>query len=311
MLAKAKATSSMPQASPSYSSKHVIVLELHGDGVVDLPLSERSIGPVSLLGTPLVVGRRHQIDLHRRAIEKDCRQFLSRDHYQVSWESGIFKLEALTTNPLWLDRDGEGAVELVRGEPVVMSPGDRIAVGTGSDAAQATVEEALRRLCWYFRLATDDEGVTATPAPAPVGCGRSPSPECADSSAAGFSRSGRNTPPSPGGMGPRVSNVNPWSRSSGNNWEPMLPPAEEAVLRSQAFRDERPERPSEFFAPSPQFLSADRKESSSAVPNFGGALRAPVLLEVDEDDYKKPSGGGGVLEFTERPDEFLKSGFQY
>merc|ERR1712019_73983 len=128
-----------------------IILELHGEGVLDVPLSERRIGPVSLAKEPLVVGRKRQEELHRRAVTKECLQFLSRDHFQISSSGNVLKLHALTSNPIWRDRDGVEPIELERGDVVTLALGDRILLGSGFDLSCATADEARRTLYWHLR----------------------------------------------------------------------------------------------------------------------------------------------------------------
>mmetsp|Transcript_8894 Transcript_8894/g.20913 ORF Transcript_8894/g.20913 Transcript_8894/m.20913 type:complete len:1062 (-) Transcript_8894:329-3514(-) len=130
-----------------------IMLELSGEGVLDVPVSRRTIGPVSLGERPLLVGRRHQPELHQCSVSEECLEFLSRDHFCVAYEGGEFWLLALTSNRIWRDRDGETPVQLARDDLVTLLPGDRIALGTGSDISSA--ELARRRLCWHFRRVDD------------------------------------------------------------------------------------------------------------------------------------------------------------
>jgi len=130
-----------------------IVLELSGEGVLDVPVSRRTIGPVSLGERPLLVGRRHQPELHQCSVSEECLEFLSRDHFCVAYEGGEFWLLALTSNRIWRDRDGEPPVQLARDDLVTLLPGDRIALGTGRDVSSA--ELARRRLCWQFHRVAD------------------------------------------------------------------------------------------------------------------------------------------------------------
>ncbi|CAE8601832.1 unnamed protein product [Polarella glacialis] len=162
------------------NSGTMVVLELSGNGVLDVPAQDRRIGPVSLANKPLFVGRKHQPDLHRHAVSQEYLQFVSRDHFRISWESGEFKLLAMTSNPIWRDRDGGPPIELGRGDVVTLLRGDRIALGSGSDSSLP--EDALRSLCWKFsweRIGGQEE---------------------VDAQACSWGR----TPPSPGGRGPRV-----------------------------------------------------------------------------------------------------------
>jgi hypothetical protein len=139
-----------------------IVLELSGEGVLDVPPSQRCIGPVSLGERPLLVGRRHQPELHQRAISKECLEFLSRDHFCVAYEGGEFWLLALTTNRIWRDRDGECPVLLARDDLVTLFPGDRILLGPGSEVAPA--DTVCRSLVWHFKR-VDGEARSPTAPP--------------------------------------------------------------------------------------------------------------------------------------------------
>ncbi|CAK0870073.1 unnamed protein product, partial [Prorocentrum cordatum] len=138
-----------------------VVLELCGEGVADVPLRQRSVGPTPLGDRPLLVGRRHQPELHERAVTKECIEFLSRDHFCVAFEGGEFWLLALTSNRMWRDRDGEEPVQLARDDLVTLLPGDRIVLGTGGDVLSAAA--ARRRLCWHFRCSFPGESPTGSP----------------------------------------------------------------------------------------------------------------------------------------------------
>ena len=90
------------------SRGRMVVMELCGEGVLDVPSEQRRVGPVSLEeGSPLVIGRRHQPELHRRTVTKECLQFVSREHFEIALEGGDFRLRALTSNPIWRDTEGE------------------------------------------------------------------------------------------------------------------------------------------------------------------------------------------------------------
>ncbi|CAJ1453285.1 unnamed protein product [Effrenium voratum] len=150
-------------------------LELSGDGVLEVPLSRRRIGPMCLRQQPdctLFVGRKHQPELHKQAVAPECLRFMSRDHFSIAWEVG-FRIRPLTSNPIWRLRRG-AAIELQRNSSEDLVSGDRIALGTGSDNSP---DAAVQSLCWLFT-------VEGTELQADEGC---------------------RTPPSPGGAGPRVS----------------------------------------------------------------------------------------------------------
>mmetsp|Transcript_30174 Transcript_30174/g.54765 ORF Transcript_30174/g.54765 Transcript_30174/m.54765 type:complete len:1127 (+) Transcript_30174:42-3422(+) len=180
-----------------------VVLELHGQGVLDVASSARRIGPVELADKPLFVGRKHQADLHKRAVSSSCLQFMSRDHFRVSLEAGEFRLLAMTSNPIWRDRDGTEPVELARGDEISLLPGDRIALGTGADVV---ADSAIQNLCWHFVL--DGDAVKA-PVVVPPKYGSAESSPVVPEEDGHIGSFGQRTPPSPGGKGPRVSDVAP------------------------------------------------------------------------------------------------------
>ncbi|CAE7545168.1 unnamed protein product [Symbiodinium microadriaticum] len=162
-----------------------ICLELSGDGVLDVPASERRIGPVSVADQPMIVGRKHQPELHKRAVNPQCLKFMSRDHFSISCERGLFRIEPLTSNPMWRFRVGLEPLELEQQKPAELRSGDRVALGTGSDNSP---EAALQSLCWLFT-----EGADPTKVEPMLSIPRA------------------RTPPSPGGAFPRVSEDKPWA----------------------------------------------------------------------------------------------------
>eukprot|EP00443_Scrippsiella_acuminata_P042628 CAMPEP_0115319372 /NCGR_PEP_ID=MMETSP0270-20121206/79729_1 /TAXON_ID=71861 /ORGANISM="Scrippsiella trochoidea, Strain CCMP3099" /LENGTH=1178 /DNA_ID=CAMNT_0002739057 /DNA_START=70 /DNA_END=3602 /DNA_ORIENTATION=+ len=214
------------------ATRSEVVLELSGSNVLDVPMKFRSIGPISLVDRPLYVGRKHQPELHKSAVTKECLQFLSRDHFRIAVEDGVFRMLVMTSNPVWRDRPGVGAsAELARGDIETLEPGDRIVLGTGEDTS--TMEEARASLCWLFRRATAQDMQKSDPEWSAYGgeprSAPSVSPEPKDH------RSGHRTPPSPGGVGPRVPSGISWgggrrdASPAGRAFEPMLPPASELL----------------------------------------------------------------------------------
>jgi len=182
--------------------KSKVVLELHGLGVAkDVPSSQRRIGPVDLAENSLSVGRKHQPDLLKRAVSPSCLQYVSRDHFMVSLEAGEFILLAMTSNPIWRDRDGTEPVELQGGAKTTLIPGDRIALGTGSDLV---ADSAIQNLCWHFAL--EGDAIKALPAAPPKYASASSAVVPEDGQIGCF---GHRTPPSPGGRGPRISDSTP------------------------------------------------------------------------------------------------------
>jgi len=297
-----------PEVSASRSE---VVLELSGSNVLDVPLKQRSIGPVSLVDRPLYVGRKHQPELHKNAVTKDCLQFLSRYHFRIALEDGAFRMLVMTSNPVWRDRPGSGpSAELARGDIETLELGDRIVLGTGGDTS--TLEEARASLCWHFRRANaqdkhniDQEWNPYAGDPA-MRSSPSGSPKPKDH------RSGCGTPPSPGGSGPRVPNGSLWvsrsrrDASPGRGFEPMLPPAAELLGDGGGCSGKdggRGGRATEDYS------AAGRREGATTP----SALRAPVQFEHEPGTPKRIVGGDGPdgLDFTPTRDEFARSGFRY
>jgi len=208
---------------------------LTGANVNDVPLDERCIGPISLAHRPLFVGRKHQPELLRNAVEKECLQFLSRDHFRISLdEGGGFQMLVLTQNPIWRDRREGASAELARGDVIDLRPGDIIALGTGGETS--TLDEARQSLCWIFRRASAQDKLVLRSSPGYRGGGEdgvksSPSPSPSPPQ--------DRRPRSPGGPGPRVSDSPAWGATGskrhaspvrgGSGFQPMLPPAAELL----------------------------------------------------------------------------------
>lgn len=213
-----------------------IVLELHGSGVLDVPPQMRCIGPVSLASRPLFVGRRHQPDLLRECVARDCLQFLSREHFCISYEDDVYTVHSQTLNPIWCLDHGKAPLELGKGDAAELRDGDRIALGTGyGGAAVATALDAEKTFCCTFRIQPVlEEEVT--------------------------------TPPSPGGIGPRPSfgpHELPLSASAASAFSER--PGSLAQGARAAVREERP---SDLFGPDPRLLPAQR-DRSALYPGVG------------------------------------------
>lgn len=283
----------------------LIVLELSGDGVLSVPLEQRRIGPLSLAVEPILVGRRHQPELHRNAITKECLQFLSRDHFRIETRgNGKYQITAMTNNPIWLaGRLMDEPFELKKDESMPVGFGDRVALGTGN--SQTTAEEALQRLSWVFKRASGHEEVPRTEHAnaAPEDGGGFLSAGLASFKAAFASATDRkeqHSPrleprsPVPGSRG----RENPWdSDAGGSQWEPMLPPA--AAVFNSGNRP-RNDRPSEIFGPEPRLHSESHGSGS-------GVMRPPVFAGIDEEPIY------GAIDVTKREehDAFSKSGFSF
>lgn len=302
-----------------------VVLELCGEGVLDVSPGERRIGPQNLAKKDLIIGRRHQPELHRRAVSKDCLQFVSRDHFQISIQGNQFRLRPLTSNPIWLNSEGKEPLEIGRGDAATLEFGDRIALGTGGGNISA--EEACRKLYWQFRRAgpgdallpesavaegRGDVAAFGSAAPSDDRRRESPPPIGAGAGLTSPGDSPPRTPRSPGGCGPRVSM--PFGamppKMTTDDAPPdfggmLLPPASEAV-RYPA------DRPSEVCAPDPRMLPRgyddDRGGGRQQPSGPSGALQAPVPLG---DVREEPVFDRRQLDITERKDEFARSGFRY
>lgn len=124
-----------------------VVFELSGEGVLDVDLAKRHVGPLRLSEGSIIIGRKHQPDILRRAVAKNCLQCISRNHFRIGFSEGRLMLTALSYHPIWRERDGHGALEVNCGESVPLAFGDRVVLGSGT---AATVEEARRWLCWRF-----------------------------------------------------------------------------------------------------------------------------------------------------------------
>lgn len=131
-----------------------MLLELCGDGVLDVPLAQRCIGPVHLMDKPILVGRRHQPDLFERAMAQQCLELHSRDHFCIACDKGEYYLLVLTPNPIWRDRDSEETMLLSRDDLVRLMPGDRVVLGSGK-AGNGEIS-ARSGIFWRFHLEHDD-----------------------------------------------------------------------------------------------------------------------------------------------------------
>lgn len=140
---------SLHSSTSSTISNTEIILVLHGDDVLDVPLEQRTIGPISVLDRPLLVGRRDQPELHQRAVSQRHLDVLGRDRFCVAHESGEVVLLALASKLIWLDRDGERPLRLARNDIATLMSGDRIVLGIDADANFP--DASRRKLCWHFR----------------------------------------------------------------------------------------------------------------------------------------------------------------
>jgi len=266
----------------------MVTLEVFGESVLDVLPAQRRIGPISLLGAPLTVGRRHQPDLHKVAVKEECLRFVSREHFRISFDGSSCRLHALTVNPIYRFRESTDPVEVASGEEVELRSGDQIALGTGDDDVFHAVEDAHRRLCWHFMQ-------TATEVLSPVEC-IGPGAICPYDK----------EPTSPGGRGPRAS-MGPWSSRAqeGAGGYPAPPPLD--ALRSGSGGNSedqhwtavgtdvmdstqpREERASDLWGPVPRNLggSALGASDSSMLPRFGDNSPRHRLEPVLEESYPK------------------------
>ena len=96
---------------PICKTHSIYIIFTRGEGTLSVPESERRIGPLCLRDGPLLIGRKYQTDLHKRVVSPDCLQFVSREHFQISFAGGGFRLKALTSNPIWRDVGDGDSVE--------------------------------------------------------------------------------------------------------------------------------------------------------------------------------------------------------
>jgi len=236
-----------------------VTLELTGDCVLDdVPATQRRIGPLSLVSGALVVGRRHQADLHRKAVKREVLSFISRDHFRISLEGSTFQLCALTQNPLYRFRDGEEPVELMSGEEVEIVSGDRIALGTAYDDVFSAAIGALRKLRWEFRQseqessgADDEHAATLMPQPTPLGINCS-TEEHGSQSPTDLGKKLRHGCLGAVDAAPQSFGCS-YDRGAGSN------------QRVAASREVQEERPSEIWGPAPRLLSPSSLGASKAL----------------------------------------------
>lgn len=126
-----------------------VILELSGECVLDVALNERCIGPISL-ARPLLIGWRHQPELYKRAVTKECQELLSRDHFCIAYEDGEFWLLVVTPDWIWHARNGETPSQLKRDTIITLKAGDCIALGAGGDASSGDTVHGM--LFWHFRV---------------------------------------------------------------------------------------------------------------------------------------------------------------
>mmetsp|Transcript_20448 Transcript_20448/g.66028 ORF Transcript_20448/g.66028 Transcript_20448/m.66028 type:complete len:543 (+) Transcript_20448:1816-3444(+) len=155
--------------SSSSSTRTHVVLELFGDGVKDLPVAQRRIGPIAVSALPVLVGRRHQPTLHAEAVRDECTSLIEREHFCIASVDGVFYLMALSSSGVWRVRDGEQPVFLGRDGLTSVRSGDRVAlfcgVGGGSESEEdmRAAAQASRTLCWRFRYAAGEAAVDLPP----------------------------------------------------------------------------------------------------------------------------------------------------
>jgi hypothetical protein len=122
------------------------VLELQGACAPSFPASHRTLGPLGIDARPLLVGGRHQPQLHRAAVAAGCGEFASADHFCVACLGGEFWLFAVV--PLTVVR-GDGSFKVLgRDDFIRLLEGDRIVLVDSDDASSR--DAAQRRLCWHF-----------------------------------------------------------------------------------------------------------------------------------------------------------------
>jgi len=119
-----------------------VSLELRGEGVRELPLERRSLAPMLMTNQkPLFIGRKHQPELHDRAISAKWQELVQGEQFCIALTKGQFWLIALAKTALWLVRSGGsggsgGRLEInceeVKQDSILtLNSGDQICLGPG------------------------------------------------------------------------------------------------------------------------------------------------------------------------------------
>jgi len=109
----------------------------------------------------LSVGRAHQKELHLEAFDVELRQYLSRDHFRIDFGiDGLYKLVAISNNPIWRNRSGKRTEAVVGDPPLSLQNGDAIQLFTGAEDCTATGPGNLGSLLWIFQDATSNRRPT-------------------------------------------------------------------------------------------------------------------------------------------------------
>merc|ERR1712113_548243 len=124
--------------------------ELTGDSVFELPVCQRSIGPLLLGDEPLFVGWSYQGELYRRTVGTEWHDVLRRcgELFAIfRQQSGKIMVEPRVAQPheLWHVRKGETPVKLRR--TFELMHGDCIGISAGGNPAHALRGSLL---FWHF-----------------------------------------------------------------------------------------------------------------------------------------------------------------
>jgi len=109
----------------------------------------------------LVVGRSHQLTLHKEAMREDVLQYLSREHFCVEPTVEGWCISPMSANPIWHVHHGV-CTEVTRTLPLV--DGDRITLFTGAFDCTLDGPGSLGTLYWDFSC----ESPSSCPAQNPI-----------------------------------------------------------------------------------------------------------------------------------------------
>lgn len=135
----------------------VVTLSLSGDALLQVPVFNRRVGPVSLAGKPLLVGSRHQPELFGDGMMKAYSNIVDRDHFCIASEGGAFWLLCLTSKGLWRVREGEEPLRLILDDLAPLQANDIIVPRLSAVAAadEVPLEQCRRVLQWNFLVLSD------------------------------------------------------------------------------------------------------------------------------------------------------------
>jgi hypothetical protein len=121
-------------------------LELQGTHALSVPARYRRLGPIGVDARPMLVGGRHQPELHSAAAAAGCEEFASPDQFCVACLGGEFWLFAVV--PLSVIREDGSWKSLGRDDFIRLSSQDHVVLAGSGDASSR--DAAQRRLYWNF-----------------------------------------------------------------------------------------------------------------------------------------------------------------